>query len=204
MGKAHQWLKSVEGSTFYKLMGSGAGNGFSIFPDLKTYCLLINWESKSAADRFFHENKDWSLYRTKAEDALTMYLTAHQVKGTWDGIQPFDFSERSKITKEERIVVLTRATIRKRYIPYFWSKVPQASAAVKGMPGHIFSKGVGELPLLHQATLSVWESKDAMHAYAYQHDSHIRMIQETRQKGWYSEEMFAEFTIVKQDREFWT
>ncbi|WP_235298311.1 hypothetical protein [Portibacter marinus] len=200
MGRAHRWLSEVTGCDFYKLMGSGGGNGFSIIPDLSTYCLLMKWNSEQECDRFFDKSENWRAYRNRSDQNFTLYLKAVKVMGTWDAKQPFEMSEDLK----GELVVLTRATIKKHYIPYFWSKVPKASADVRDTAGHVFSKGVGEVPLLHQATISVWKNKASMHAYAYQNDSHINMIRETREKGWYKEEMFAEFNLIKTKGKIWT
>jgi hypothetical protein len=201
MGLAHQWLSKVDGCDFYKLMGSGAGKGFSIFPDFSAFCLLMNWKDKKLMIKFHQEHSEWLSYKSRSDRSFRLDLEATKVFGEWGGQQPF--GKTSQDTRDEKIVVLTRATIKKRYIPYFWSKVPRASRPVQDTKGHLFSKGVGEVPLLHQATVSVWESKKAMHSYAYQHEAHTKMIKMTREKGWYSEEMFAEFTLLNIEGDLW-
>ena len=195
MQLGHRALSKVDGMVKYKLMGSGAGNGFSIWPDWNVYCLLIIWENEEAANRFFDQNPFWKKYTKKSKNHFTLYISPVKTVGLWDGENPFQ--SRLVASKKEQIVVLTRATIKKKFIPYFWSKVPKASKEVPNMPGHIFSKGVGELPLFLQATVSVWDSKDAMMDYAYRHSDHLEMIKMTKEKGWYSEEMFTEFNLIK-------
>jgi hypothetical protein len=201
MGMAHSWLSKVPGCDFYKLMGSGAGKGFSIFPDFSVFCLLMKWKDVDSMHAFFDEHKEWLTYKSQASKMFRLDLKPSKVHGKWGGEQPFQVGKEE--TGEGRIVVLTRATIKKRFIPFFWSKVPKASRPVQDIPGHLFSKGVGEVPLLHQATVSVWESKAAMHSYAYEHDAHIKMIRMTREKGWYSEEMFAEFNLLNIEGDLW-
>jgi uncharacterized membrane protein YpjA len=39
-----------------------------------------------------------------------------------------------------------------------------------------YSKGIGEFPLLMQATFSIWSSADAMMDYAYNTPKHAEMI----------------------------
>lgn len=194
MQLAHSKLSKVEGHQMYKLMGSGAGNGFSIWPDWNVFCLLIQWDQEESSQSFFHSNPFWQQYSKRASAFFTIKMNPTITKGTWDGGNPF--LKSTGTYDQGKIAVLTRATIKKRYIPYFWSKVPQASRVVPNMPGHIYSKGVGELPLFLQATLSIWESKEQMYDYAYRHKDHIDMIKMTREKGWYSEEMFTEFNVI--------
>lgn len=194
MQLAHAQLRKVQGCNFYKLMGSGAKEGFSIWPNLKVFCLLMNWQTEESKRKFYKESEFWSEYKGNATEHLHVEMEATKAMGTWDEVQPFAF----KPAKEHSgpIGVLTRATIKKRYIPFFWSQVPKASRKVADKEGHLFSIGVGEVPLLHQATLSIWESKEAMHRYAYQDKAHVEMIQKTRKLGWYSEELFAEFRLI--------
>lgn len=199
MQLAHKALSKIEGAKMYKLMGSGAGNGFSIWPDWQVFSLLIHWDDEQKSKNFFQNNQYFQSYTGKANKHFTIYLTPTRTKGTWDGLNPFE--QELKAHDNGRIAVLTRATIKKRFIPYFWSKVPKASRLVPEMKGHIFSKGVGELPLFLQATISVWESKEDMYNYAYKHDDHIQMIRKTKELGWYSEEMFTEFNVLKIDGE---
>lgn len=201
MGLAHSWLSQVEGCDFYKLMGSGAGKGFSIFPDFSVFCVLMKWENTNLMHSFFDQHEEWLQYKLRAIDTFRLDLQVVKMHGVWGGQQPFEV-EAEKV-ENGRIVVLTRATIKKRFIPFFWSKVPRASRPVQNVKGHMFSKGVGEVPLLHQATVSVWKSREAMHSYAYKHDAHTKMIRMTREKGWYSEEMFVEFNLLNIEGEIW-
>ena len=53
MQLGHRELKNVAGLTFYKLLGSGAKNGFSAVPNFGTYVLFCIWESESHAETFF-------------------------------------------------------------------------------------------------------------------------------------------------------
>ena len=195
MQKAHRHLQKVEGISFYKLMGSGAGTGFSIWPDFSVFCLLIEWDNNLSKDDFFGRNEFWQEYSGFSQEYFTMELSASNVKGTWNNLQPFIIENEQE--NEGPIAVLTRATIKKKWIPYFWSQVPKACAPVDKAIGHYFSKGVGEVPLLHQATVSIWKSKKTMFSYAYGDAAHLEMIKKTRALGWYKEELFSEFRIVK-------
>jgi hypothetical protein len=50
LGHAH--FKNIEGLVFYKLLGSGAENGFSSKPNFGTYALLCIWVSEIDATTF--------------------------------------------------------------------------------------------------------------------------------------------------------
>ncbi len=176
------------------MMGSGAGNGFSIVPDLTTFCLLQHWQDDASKKQFFNDHEYWNTYRARAKHHLDLDLLPLKVRGSWDQRNPFP--THKPIHPEGKIAVLTRATIKKRFIPKFWSQVPMVSRPVRHAKGHIFSKGVGELPLFLQATVSVWESKEDMYNYAYRNRQHLEMIKKTRELGWYKEELFAEFLVL--------
>jgi hypothetical protein len=98
--------------------------------------------------------------------------------------------------------VLTRATIRPRHLRAFWRDVPAASRALEKAPGLVASIGVGELPLIRQATFSLWRDTEAMKRYAYGTAEHREVIERTRREGWYSEELFARFAVVDVVGEF--
>lgn len=94
------------------------------------------------------------------------------------------------------IAVLTRATIRISKLKNFWKNVDGVANRMTQADGFISSIGIGEVPLLKQATFSIWESKSAMKQFAYQLQEHAEVIRKTRTEKWYSEDMFVRFIIV--------
>ena len=46
---AFELLSKVPGLNFFKLLGTGAGAGFSLYPDFSTYAILCVWEKESFA-----------------------------------------------------------------------------------------------------------------------------------------------------------
>ena len=70
------------------------------------------------------------------------------------------------------------------------------SAALAGAAGVRAAIGLGELPVVRQATFSVWESAQAMQQYAYRDARHREVIILTKREQWYSEELFARFRVL--------
>lgn len=194
MGAGATHLKKVPDLEVFKLMGTGAGQGFSALPDFSTYCLLAIWKNQEAAIRFFTENVYAKSWKSRAVYHATLGLQTTKVRGSWDGNSPFELYPRKD--NSEKIVVLTRATIAVSKVLEFWKFVPSTSRAIQSAEGVLFMKGVGELPWFQQATVSVWENMQAMRTFAYQNVSHKIAIQKTNSRKWYTEELFAEFQIV--------
>ncbi len=195
MGIGGKSLANIKGIEFVKLMGTGAGEGFSWRPDFSVYCLLSVWKSIDEAQDFLNEQDYFQQWKGRTKEQFTLFLQSRQVKGKWGGNQPFD--TQSNADEEEKLVVLTRATIHNNRLLEFWRHVPQTSRAIAQAKGVLFLKGVGELPWVQQATISIWENRAAMRAYAYESKAHRDVIQKTYRRNWYSEEMFAEFSLLK-------
>ena len=113
------------------------------------------------------------------------------VHGSWDGSAPF--KPGVEFDPNAALAVITRATIKKRFLWHFWKDVPAVSKDVENKPGLMFAVGIGELPLVQQATFSMWNSGRQMMEYVYRRDDHSAMIKKTRALGWYKEELFARF-----------
>lgn len=193
MQRAHPHLTKAHGLSFYKLMGSGGGHGFSLWPDWSVYALLSVWEHTEAAQAFFGDPTSYyHAFAHRCQEAYTLFLRPQHVQGQWSGKQPF---QTNGALSKGPVAVLTRARIRWRHVWGFWRFVPGVSDRLQQHPGCLLAKGVGEWPLIQQATFSVWTSEEAMKNYAYGDENHVRVIRETRRRGWYSEEMFARFGV---------
>jgi spheroidene monooxygenase len=55
--------------------------------------------------------------------------------------------------------------------------------------------GLGEAPLLRQATFSVWDSVPAMNDYA-RSGAHLDAIRRSQHEGYFSESMFVRFVVL--------
>lgn len=191
MGLAPRRLRGTPGLTFFKLLGSGHLNGFGILPNWGMYGLLGVWENEAAAQAFFEEHPVLRDYRDRSEALQTIFMKASLFHGQWDGGCPFE--KAAEFDPAAPVAVLTRASIRWRRLAQFWSQVPSVSRDVENRPGLLFAVGVGELPLVQQATFSLWQTGKQMLDYAYRRPQHAAVIQRTRELGWYKEELFARF-----------
>ena len=104
--------------------------------------------------------------------------------------------ETRTINKNNKVGVITRGKIRLSKQIDFWLNVSSASNAIKNADGVEFYKGIGELPLLSQATFSVWKNHKSISDFAYKNKAHSDVIEKTRKRKWYSEDLFARFEII--------
>jgi heme-degrading monooxygenase HmoA len=191
MGLAHARLKGVLGMQFYKMLGTGS-RGFSTWPDWSVYGLLQVWETEEAAASFFSSHPQALAFSSRSEESLRIFMRPTRSKGLWDGNNPFD-PEGEPSGDTGPVAVLTRATIRMKYLLRFWKYVPHSQKPLGTSEGLLYSKGIGETPFTDMATFSLWESQEAMQAYAYGTKAHQEAIRKTRELGWYREELFARF-----------
>ena len=199
MGTAQAPLKRAAGLRFFKLAGTGADGGFGVWPNLQRYVLMAAWDSAEAAAAFFATHPQWQAYQERSTEIWTARLQPLKAHGLWDGVQPFDVAATEAPDLDGPVAVLTRASIRLRKTPRFWRYVAPTSAAVAHAPGVVASIGLGELPIVRQATFSMWESARAMQQYAYRDATHKEVIRRTRQEQWYGEELFARFRVLSSE-----
>ena len=189
-------LKNIEGLTFYKMLGTGGGSGYGFKPDFRTYALLTVWNDQQKALSFEENSRIMSFFRKHTNEIYSLFLRPIQSRGTWSRVNPFHSS--AKATEEKIIVVLTRATLKLRYYIPFWKRVHGVSKSHEGLPGLIFSKGIGERPWIMQATFSVWNSTEAMLAFAYNKDGkHYEAVSTTKKMKGFKEELYARFELIE-------
>ncbi len=194
MALAPALLGQVDGLVFFKLLGSGGKHGFSLVPNWGVYGLLCVWQNATAAHTFFNHHPVFGAFKAQSISDQHYCLQPLSSHGHWDGQEPF---ANPKLKTEGQIAVITRAKIRWKKLWHFWRFVRPASQGLEDKPGLIFSIGIGELPLVQQATFSVWENTEKMIQYAYKSPQHKQVIQKTRELGWYSEELFARFAVLE-------
>ncbi len=189
-------LAGTKGLKFGRLLGSGAGNGFGLKPNLGVYAFVGHWLDRTAANDFFTTHPWWKKNEKHLTETITFYLEATMTHGEWGGEKPF-IPQPEKHDPEAPVAVITRATIRSRKLVDFWRYVPQTSASVYDHPERKLSIGVGEYPVFMQATFSLWTSGKAMRDFAYKSKHHAQAVKLTRERDWYKEEMFTRFRVLE-------
>ena len=195
MGIHKKYLYNVRGLKFYRLLGTGGKTGFGLYPDFKTYCFLSVWENKSDALFFIEKNKFILNYIEKAKSIRVLSLVTFQSIGKWSGINPFLNDLDDSESKNQKIAILTRARISPIKIFRFWKSIPKASKEISKAKGVYFYKGIGEIPFLEQATISLWNSVEDVKEFAYKSKIHKNIIRKTKKENWYLEELFCRFYI---------
>ena len=191
MQGAHAPLKKVQGLQFYKLLGSGKGNGFNPLPDWSVYGLLQVWDNVELAQRFFEESSLMKAYQSRCVETWRLYLQSITAKGEWAGTNPFTSVEIN--SDHDYVAVITRATIKWSKMYSFWKYVPVSQQPLSGAEGLMYTKGIGEAPFVQMATFSLWESEEKMFSFAYRSPEHKEAIRRTHALQWYKEELFARF-----------
>ncbi|MBC8111719.1 MAG: hypothetical protein H7Y04_11720 [Verrucomicrobia bacterium] len=193
------WLTAPlpSGMTFGKMLGSGK-NGFSLIPDFSQYALLATWESVESAEAFYANHPLLLDYAGAAEEVYSLQMIPLMAHGQWQGCNPFQTATKlTEVPADIPVVVLTRATIRLQKLYRFWQHVPQAQQAMQHSNGLLMAFGIGEVPLLQQATLSIWKSGESMKEFAYgSQQMHRRIVEQTRREQWYGEALFARFCPI--------
>jgi hypothetical protein len=191
---------------FWKLMGSGKNGSFDKKPDLQQWAILSVSNLNFKHVQLKHYSGELLLQKLYGHfisrwidffncETMTYLLESIEGHGLWDGKQVFgDLPHKSEY--DGQIAILTRATIRFSKLKQFWSSVDAAANSMAGTDGFITSYGIGEIPLVKQATCSVWQNKEALRSFAYASKDHVEVIKKTRQENWYSEDMFVRFKIT--------
>ncbi|TWR31269.1 DUF3291 domain-containing protein [Mucilaginibacter pallidiroseus] len=185
------------GCSFWKLLGSGHNGTFDLQPDWQQWGLLAVWDNQEDFENFSRSSFVSRWWRTLATETWTILCEPLQSHGKWDGKEPF--GRPKSAVPPGPVAVLTRATIKMSRLKNFWSHVDEVAALMTKAPGYIASFGVGEAPVYRQATFSIWTDLEQMKAFAYGSKQHAEVIKKTRSEGWYSEELFARFRIIKSE-----
>ncbi len=191
MGAARFVLPQLDGLQFWKLCGSGTGEGFTPRPNWGTWAILCAWDSRDLAEAGL-ACKPFASWRARADEGCTLFLEPYSARGQWAGVAPF--TPEGSGPENGPIAAMTRATVKPAHALRFWGRVPDISAKVGRDPNVIFKIGIGEVPLLHQVTFSVWPDVDTMAAFA-RRGAHAEAIQAVRDQGWFNEELYARFRV---------
>ena len=181
--------------SFWKLMGSGKDAQVDLAPDFKHWAILTTWESRTTCDAFYKSSFPIRWFRLFGLEEFTVYLNPLSAHGLWSGKKPFT-PQLQQLGHSGKIAVITRAAIRFSRLKEFRNHIGKAAQSMRSADGFILSAGIGENPFLDQATFSIWENAESMKSYAYKTADHANVIKLTRERNWYSEELFARFEIL--------
>lgn len=182
-------LAQVSGLRFARVLGSGHEGGFGLRPSFDRGGLFALFDTEADARRFIETSSTVARYRAHAAEMLVAVLRASSVRGAWGG-------QTMRATAEAQpgamVASLTRASIRPTAAAHFWRHAAPSQAALADAGGCLLLAGLGEAPLLRQATFSLWRDNAAMDAYARQ-GPHQAAIRASYQQRFFSESMFVRF-----------
>ncbi len=193
MGAARLAMARMADLQFWKLCGSGTGEGFTPVPNTAVYAVLCTWPDAETARMRLASERIFTRYRARATEHWTVFLSTASARGAWSGKQPF-----SPVSEpiSGPIAALTRATIKPRILTRFWGRVPDISRMIGSDPNVVFKIGIGEVPMLHQVTFSIWPGVPEMAAFARTNGPHAEAIRAVRDGAWFREELYARFSIL--------
>ena len=192
MGFARFFMGRHENLTFWKLLGSGSGQGFTPKPNWGVYAILCVWTDRPSAELGLSKSL-FGRYRSHASEHYTVFMAPFATRGQWSGREPFQISHPPVVGP---VAVMTRATLKPRAIPKFWKMEPFVSALVGQNESMIFKIGLGEKPFLQQMTFSIWPDLAPMVAFARGCGAHADAISQVRAKDMFAEELYARFAIT--------
>jgi hypothetical protein len=189
-----RWLlRGVPGLCFAKALGSGHDGGFGLRPSHSRQGLFAVFGSEPQADAFLAASPVLTAYRQHARELCVAKLRAVSCRGTWSGV---GLPATAQPDPHARVAALTRASIRPSKAWAFWRYSPASELSLATAPGCELAAGLGEAPLLRQATFSVWRDQASMNAYARQ-GAHLQAIHAAQQGGYFSESMFVRFQVLQ-------
>ena len=199
MGFARIGLSLSRDIGFWKLCGSGSnwGEGFTPVALPRVFAIVATWPDEETARAGTKDNRVFRAFRRKSDEQWSVFLGTRSARGNWSGKEPFEITQQVAPSSGP-VAALTRANIRLRKAGQFWDQAPAVSKRVADDPNVIFKIGIGEMPLFHQVTFSIWPSVDDMAAFA-RTGAHAEAIRAVRENGWFSEELYARFTVLSDE-----
>ena len=189
VARGQRSLARVPGLVFAKALGSGQDGGFGLWPSAAHQGLLAVFDHEAAADAFVADSGQVQTFQRRSRECCVMKLRATSSRGSWGGHR---IAVTAQARTDEPVVSLTRASIRPSRAWNFWVHSPPSEASLRQATGCRLAVGLGEAPLLRQATLSCWERPSDMDAYA-RSGAHQQAIQAAQSGRFFTESMFVRF-----------
>jgi hypothetical protein len=185
-------LRGTPGLRAAHVLGSGHCGGFGLRPSLDRQGLIALFDTANDAVGFLYGARTPEAWRDHAHESMSLVLRTTASRGAWNGIS---LVGTGPATRHAAVASLTRASIRPSRVHEFWRHAGASQAAVQSAAGCRLAVGLGEAPLLRQATFSVWDNAAALEAYAHS-GAHHAAAQGAWQREWFSESMFTRFEIM--------
>ncbi|CAB5240112.1 unannotated protein [freshwater metagenome] len=185
-------LRNFSGIAFAKLLGCGKGETFT-----PSDVDITRWGFVATIKEDALESLDTShivsRWRSRSTSEFRAVLDPISSHGLWAKEEPFQIG--ANIAAVGQIAAITRARIAPRHTLRFFKSVPPVTQSLHASKGLISAIGIGEAPIGLQGTFSLWESAADLREFAYKGQSHVKAIADTSKYNWYSEELFARFSV---------
>jgi len=186
-------LRHDRGLRFARVLGCGHEGGFGLRPAFDRGGLFALFDHEDDALRFVDHSAVIDGYRRRTRELLVAVLRATSVRGRWGGAS---MRVTASAVPGMPVASLTRASIRPLRAATFWRHAAPAEAALAAAPGCLLHAGLGEAPLLRQATFSLWRDTASLEAYA-RGGAHRAAIDTAWHQRCFSESMFVRFAPLR-------
>lgn len=163
------------------------GTGAARPPQFGRVALFGFWDGDDAIDEFLASHR----LAAMLSGGWRVRLEPLRGFGSWPGV-PYDLRRGRSVAEPGPFAVLTLAQLRPSQAIRFFRTNAKAEEGVLDAPGNIWATAVARPPFL--ATCSLWESEEAISAYAFRSGSnHAAAITEQARQAFHKESAFVRF-----------
>jgi hypothetical protein len=157
-------------------------------PQVGRLGLVAFWDDDAALDRFL----DGHPLAAALAGGWRVRLAPLRLWGAWPGV-PDDLPRARAVASDGPAAVLTLGRLRLRQAPRFFRTSARAEGGAVQAQGLVWSTGLARPPFV--ATCSLWDSADALTAYAYDraHPEHVDAITADRARPFHHRSAFIRF-----------
>ena len=197
---ADKWeMSETNGCLFAKVMGTSKAHTTKTSVEWGRWCVFAVWEDEAALHAFLADSPVVKRWKPASVSFTSYRLAPISARGSWAGVEPFPglVAPEDDSSYDGPVAVLTRARVKWSKMWTFYKAIPAVDDFLQKQPGNRLAVGMGEWPIGEQATFSLWDSPEAINAFAYNNTAHNDVIKRTYREGWYSEELFARFRATE-------